>query len=158
MALNFAYLAGIIGPIIDVFNGISLAISLLVLIFPLAVLLVVVIIKLFVRSFEVAMLQCVSPVFFACLSGENTKQYFQRFIMTYISVVVEILFMAIVWYMYISYLNLTLGSSAVTVESTADVWNLSSVEDGLMGFFIVTIGAFILLIKPPQILKNLVTA
>ena len=147
--------AWIIGPIIDVFNGIMLSISLLILIVPLVVLVVVVIIKLFVRSFEIAMLQCISPVFFACLTGETTKQYFNKFILTYLSTVAEVLFMAIVWYTYISYMDSSLGGSSLNVGSTADIFKL---ESGVLSFVIVSVGAFILMIKPPRILKNLITA
>ena len=96
--------AWIVGKIIDFFNGILLSLGIYIIIIPLCVLIVFVFVKLFVRSFELAMLQCVSPVFFACLTSENTKQYFKKFILTYISVVVEVVFMAVVWYIYISYL------------------------------------------------------
>ena len=121
---------------------------------PLVVLILIMFVKLFIRYFELAMLQCVSPVFFACLTGEATKQYFRKFILTYISVVVEVVFMALIWYIYVEYLN-----QAFSVSTQANtVLELFSLEGGIMNFFMVSVGAFILMIKPPQVLKNLVSA
>ena len=146
--------AWIIGWLIDFFNGLLLAAGILLLLIPLVVLILIMFVKLFIRYFELAMLQCVSPVFFACLTGEATKQYFKKFILTYISVVVEVVFMALIWYIYVEYLN-----QAFSVSTQANtVLELFSLEGGIMNFFMVSVGAFILMIKPPQVLKNLVSA
>ena len=146
--------AWIIGWLIDFFNGLLLAAGILLVLIPLVVLILIMFVKLFIRYFELAMLQCVSPVFFACLTGEATKQYFKKFILTYISVVVEVVFMAVIWYVYVEYLN-----QAFSVSTQANsVLELFSLEGGIMNFFMVSVGAFILMIKPPQVLKNLVTA
>ena len=73
---------------------------------------------------------------------------------TYISVVVEVVFMALIWYVYVEYLN-----QAFSVSTQANtVLELFSLEGGIMNFFMVSVGAFILMIKPPQVLKNLVSA
>ena len=144
----------IIGWLVDFFNGFLLALGMLLLIIPLIVFVIILYAKLFIRSFELAMLQCVSPVFFACLTGEATKQYFRKFILTYISVVFEVVFMAIIWYIYIEYLNEAFSVSA----SATSITEMYSLESGILNFFMVSVGAFILMIKPPQVLKNLVTA
>ncbi len=144
--------AWIIGWLIDFFNGVLLAIGILIVILPLYVLIIILFVKLFIRSFELAMLQCVSPVFFACLTGEATKQYFRKFILTYIAVVVEVVFMALVWYIYIDYLNQAFSIS----PSTSSVSEVFSLENGILNFMMVSIGAYILMIKPPKILRNLV--
>lgn len=146
--------AWIIGWLVDFFNGLLIALEMLVLILPLIILLIIMFIKLFIRSFELAMLQCVSPVFFACLTGEATKQYFKKFILTYISVVVEVVFMAVIWYIYIAYLNQAFTVSIHT-DTVSELFNL---ENGILQFFLVSVGAFILMIKPPRVLKSLVTA
>ena len=126
----------------------------LLFLIPLIVLIDIMFIKLFVRSFELAMLQCVSPVFFACLTGETTKQYFKKFILTYISVVVEVVFMAVIWYIYIEYLNQAFTAS----EPAGSIQDILKYDGSIMRFFLVSAGAFILMLKPPQVLKNLVTA
>ena len=144
--------AWIIGWLIDFFNGFLLALGMLLLIIPLIIFVIILYAKLFIRSFELTMLQCVSPVFFACLTGETTKQYFRKFILTYISVVFEVVFMAIIWYIYVEYLNEAFSISATTTSIT----EMYSLESGILNFFMVSVGAFILMIKPPQILKNLV--
>ena len=147
--------AWIVGWIIDFFNGVLLAAAgIFLILLPLVVLILIMFVKLFIRSFELAMLQCVSPVFFACLTGEATKQYFKRFILTYISVVVEVVFMAVIWYIYVEYLN-----QAFSVSTQANtVLEMLSLEGGIINFFMVSVGAYILMIKPPQVLKNLVAA
>jgi len=146
--------AWIVGWIIDFFNGVLLAAGILLILLPLVVLILIMFVKLFIRSFELAMLQCVSPIFFACLTGEATKQYFKRFILTYISVVVEVVFIAVIWYIYVEYLN-----QAFSVSTQANtVLEMFSLEGGIINFFMVSVGAYILMIKPPQVLKNLVTA
>ena len=146
--------AWIIGWLIDFFNGLLLAAGILLVLIPLFVLILIMFVKLFIRYFELAMLQCVSPVFFACLTGEATKQYFKKFILTYISVVVEVVFMALIWYIYVEYLN---QDFSVSTQANS-VLEMFSLEGGIMNFFMVSVGAFILMIKPPQVLKNLVSA
>ena len=147
----------ITGHIFDWLNMQILSINISLLILPLIIMLIIIYIKLFIRSFELAMLQCVSPVFFACLTGETTKQYFKKFIMTYISVAFEVVFMALIWYIYVEYLNQSFNHQieTLTVESMEELF---SMESGVFNFFMVSVGAFILMIKPPQVLKNLVSA
>ena len=145
---------GIAGVLLYYVHPLLLAAGILLVLIPLVVLILIMFVKLFIRYFELAMLQCVSPVFFACLTGEATKQYFKKFILTYISVVVEVVFMALIWYIYVEYLN-----QAFSVSTQANtVLELFSLEGGIMNFFMVSVGAFILMIKPPQVLKNLVSA
>ena len=60
--------------------------------------------------------------------------------------------MAIIWYIYVEYLNEAFSISATTTSIT----EMYSLENGILNFFMVSVGAFILMIKPPQVLKNLV--
>lgn len=57
-----------------------------------------IVVKLILRSFELSMLVAVSPAFFACYSSEITKPYFKNFILTFIQVAAQIVFMGIVYY------------------------------------------------------------
>ena len=72
---------------------------------PLLYFLIRVIVKLFIMNFELAGLTAISPVFFACFVGDTTKQYLRKFILTCISVVVEVDFMSLIRYIYVEYIN-----------------------------------------------------
>ena len=120
--------------------------------------LVIVVIKLLTRQFELATLCCVSPAFFACLAGEQTKVVFKKFIMTFLSVVLEVVFMAIMYYIYCSFVKQwTSQGSMESIGITVDFSSLFSLESGFIQFLIISICAFMLMIKPPKILRNLVT-
>ena len=141
----------IVGWIVDFFTGILF----LVIIGPVAIALAIaafcVMCKLFIRCFEIAMLQCVSPAFFACLCGETTKEYFKRFMISYISVVLDVVFTAVVFYIYAQYLN-----GFITNIDIQNMDEVLSMQSGFFSFMFVSFGAFILMIKTPRILKNLV--
>ena len=55
--------AWIIGWLIDFFNGLLLAAGILLLLIPLVMLILIMFVKVFIRYFELALLQCVLPVF-----------------------------------------------------------------------------------------------
>jgi hypothetical protein len=141
----------IVGWIVDFFTGILF----LVIIGPVAIALAIaafcVMCKLFIRCFEIAMLQCVSPAFFACLCGETTKEYFKRFMISYISVVLDVVFTAVVFYIYAQYLN-----GFITNIDIQNMDEVLSMQSGFFSFMFVSFGAFILMIKTPRVLKNLV--
>ena len=104
--------------------------------------------KLFIRCFEIAMLQCVSPAFFACLCGETTKEYFKRFMISYISVVLDVVFTAVVFYIYAQYLN-----GFITNIDIQNMDEVLSMQSGFFSFMFVSFGAFILMIKLRESLK-----
>ena len=141
----------IVGWIVDFFTGILF----LVIIGPVAIALAIaafcLMCKLFIRCFEIAMLQCVSPAFFACICGEATKEYFKRFMISYLSVVLDVVFTAVVFYIYAQYLNGFITDISITKPD--DILNT---QMGFFSFIFVSIGAFILMIKTPRVLKNLV--
>ena len=141
----------IVGWIVDFFTGILF----LVIIGPVAIALAIaafcVMCKLFIRCFEIAMLQCVSPAFFACLCGEATKEYFKRFMISYLSVVLDVVFTAVVFYIYAQYLNGFIKN--IDIKNMDEVLSMQS---GFFSFMFVFFGAFILMIKTPRVLKNLV--
>ena len=147
------------GWLVDVWYGIFVALTLIPPVLVVFILIVAVYVKLFIRNFEICVLQCVAPPFFACLSGETSKEYFKKFITTYISVVVEVIFMALVWYLYCSYVKYAFsphGDAVNFIVSDAD--EILTVGGTLMTFILTTIGACILMLKPPRILKSLINS
>lgn len=141
----------IVGAIIDFINSIAYTAMILPIMLLLLILVFIILCKLFIRSFEIAMLQCVSPAFFACLCGETTKEYFKRFMLSYISVILDVVFTAIIFYIYAQYLS---GFTHTMDISSAD--DMISMSGQAFSFVFVSIGAFILMIKTPRVLKNLV--
>ena len=154
-SFQFEYNSGIdvVGMVID-FIVMGLMMILIFLMFiPLLYFLIRVIVKLFIMNFELAGLTAMSPVFFACLVGDATKQYFRNFVATFLSVVVEVIFMGIVYAAFVYWYT--------TVGDLSDHMNLSEFDVGeqvknLIIFGTVFIAACRLMIKPPQVFKNLV--
>lgn len=141
----------IVGAIIDFINSIAYTAMILPVMLLLLILVFIIMCKLFIRSFEIAMLQCVSPAFFACLCGETTKEYFKKFILSYISVILDVVFTAVIFYIYAQYL----GGFMQTMDiSSAN--DMISMSGQAFSFVFVSVGAFILMIKTPRVLKNLV--
>ena len=143
----------------DALYGIFVALTLIPPVLVVFILIVAVYVKLFIRNFEICVLQCVAPPFFACLSGETSKEYFKKFITTYISVVVEVIFMALVWYLYCSYVKSAFALHGDSFEFTvSEPKEILTVGGTLMTFILTTIGACILMLKPPRILKSLINS
>lgn len=104
-----------------------------------------VLVKLLVRTFELTALISVSPVFFACLSGEPTKKYFERFFVTFLSVAASIIFIGIVYAIGCSMLiKLTDGSN--------NNWYMQLI------LFAVMIAICQFITKPPKVFSNLLAA
>ena len=76
----------VVGQIIDFLVMALIMIIIFFLFIPLVIFFMRVIIKLFVMNFELAALTAMSPVFFACLVGEETKRFFQNFFTTFLSI------------------------------------------------------------------------
>lgn len=108
-------------------------------------------IKLMLRTYEISILLVVSPTFFACMTADTTRQYFQRFITTFISVVAEILFMAIVYAIGTEWYIQDTTMSTITTKEDFWLWISSTAPSAIM---ILAMG--LMMIKPPRVLKNLI--
>lgn len=96
-------------------------------------------VKLIIRVFELICLITVSPVFAACLAGEGTKKYFERFFVTFLSVAASIIFIAVIY---------AIGSSVLATANTAAV-------DIYWGPLIVLAAICQFITKPPKVFSNL---
>ena len=103
----FSYNSGVpvVGAVFDFLVMAVVMIVIFLLFIPLLVFLIRVIIKLFVMNFELAAMTAMSPVFFACLVGEETKRFFQNFFTTFLGILVELVFMGIVYAAFVSWYN-----------------------------------------------------
>lgn len=124
-----------------------------IIIVALAILIIcgLVMIKLMLRTFELALYCSVSPAFFACLLGDATKGYFKRFIDGLLSSALSLVYMGII-YLAGSYWCKVLTMNNVGVDSPMDVlvW-LSSAGPKVL----VVLAMGFLILKPPLALRQL---
>lgn len=151
----FNYNSGIpvVGAVVDFLVMALIMIVIFLLFIPLLVFLIRVIIKLFVMNFELAALTAMSPVFFACLVGEETKRFFQNFFTIFLSILVELVFMGVVYAAFISWYN---GFGDMSASMDFSNFDFGTQITNLAIFGVVFIAACHLMIKPPEIFKNLV--
>lgn len=154
-SFTFTYHSGIavVGDIIDFLVMILMVFVIFLMFIPLLFFLIKVIVKLFIMNFELAALSAMSPAFFACLVGEETKQYFKNFMMTFLSVIIEVIFMGIVFAAFIHWYN---GLGDLSAAMDLSNFDIASQITNFAIFAIVFIAACSLMIKPPQVFKNLI--
>lgn len=144
----------LVGDIIDFFANLCPFLLVVLLAGVVVIVFLIVYIKLVIRSFEIAMLSVISPVFFACSVGEATMPYFRKFITSFVAVTAEIVFMALVYMAFLWYCKETVMSGAIELNK---LYNLSSDEAGRFYTYIaVSVACGIMMIRPPQVLKDLV--
>ena len=144
-----------VGEIVDFLQNLCPFLLIMLLIGAIIVVFVVVYIKLIIRSLELGMLSVVSPVFFACSVGEATMPYFRKFLSAFLSVSAEIIFMALVYMAFLWYCKET----TLTPILLEDLYKLSSPSAASFYTYIaVTVACGIMMIRPPQVLKDLVRA
>ena len=151
----FTYNSGVpvVGAIFDFLVMAVVMIVIFLLFIPLLVFLIRVIIKLFVMNFELAALTAMSPVFFACLVGEETKRFFQNFFTTFLSILVELVFMGVVYSAFVSWYN---GFGDMSSSMDFSNFDFGTQISNLAIFGVVFISACHLMIKPPEVFKNLI--
>ena len=151
----FNYNSGIpvVGAVVDFLVMALIMIIIFLLFIPLLVFLIRVIIKLFVMNFELAAMTAMSPVFFACLVGEETKKFFQNFFTVFLSILIELVFMGIVYAAFVSWYN-SFGDMSSNMDFSN--FDFGTQISNLAIFGVVFMAACHLMIKPPEIFKNLV--
>lgn len=110
---------------------------------------ILVCLKLILRSFELTMLVCSSPMFFACASSDVTKEYFKKFIVTFIEVASQTLFMSIA---------LIIGIKQLTGVSIGNINGFGDLTQYFMSstpYMIIMVAMCVMMIKPPKVLTNL---
>lgn len=139
----------IIGPIIDFFILFINNIIVLVLSSVAIVASAFVSVKLILRSIELSCMTVISPAFAVCLFSSVSKPYFKAFVMSFLSLVFETTYMALVY---------VLGMNAYAVLVSSPI-NNSAVAANFVGVIIVevlfTIAFAIMLVKVPRVFKTL---
>lgn len=139
----------IVGNLIDAIVAVVLSSIILLVVGTVLVFSALVVIKLMLRAFELSMLVCTSPVFFACASSDVTKEYFKKFIVTFLEVACQTLFMCVA---------LKIGMGAITNNYAATITSfddLSTYMETQLPMVIIVIAMCVMMIKPPKVLTNL---
>ena len=139
----------VIGPIIDAIVAFVVSAVLIIIIGVVLVCVSIVMVKLVLRSIELALLMVISPAFFACLSTDVTKEYFKKFISIFIQVAAQTLFMAISLAVCSGHFN----TPAVPIDG------LSGLAVGLIKVspnILIAIAMCVMMVKPPKVLTNLI--
>ena len=114
-----------------------------------AVCIVIVIVKLVARCFELTCLVAISPIFFATLVGEETKRYFRRFISAFLSTAGYIVYIAIV------YAVATQWVASATTPSITSLESFLNAVKSLLPRAIIVIASCRVMVKPPKVLLSL---
>lgn len=138
----------VIGGIVDIFNALEIIVPILIISIPLVICSIFIVIKLITRSFELSLLMIVSPAFFACYSSDVTKQYFKSFVTQFIQVAIQVVFMAVVFFLGSTWLNKTFSA---TTYKNASEW-FSAMIPNLIAMIAITR----MMVKPPKVLTNLI--
>ena len=147
---------GLIGYLFDLIDGIIKVLPMYVAMLVLIIIGWCVDIKLKMRQIEVCCMIAISPLFFACAGYESMQEYFKKFIMTFLSVVAQTLFMAIVILVGMTWFH----DEVLSITGDTGFLFLGgdrSLADYLGDVFII-IAMGIMLLKPPAVLQNLVKA
>ncbi len=137
----------IIGPVIDFFNAIMFSFPLTIMALTVIVVIIIISIKLVIRTFELVCLVTLSPIFFATLIGEHTQSYFKKFFGSFLSVAANIVFIAIVY---------AVGSVWLVEIDTTVTNNLWTYTLFILPKIIILIAIAVCICKPPKCLTSLV--
>ena len=140
----------IIGPILGAIAAAAISLVLVLVIGVVLVCVSIVMVKLVLRSIELALLMVISPAFFACLSTDVTKEYFKKFISVFIQVATQTLFMAIAMAVCSGHLN---TKKQIDIGSYAE---MAKAFIGISPTILIVIAMCVMMVKPPKVLTNLV--
>ena len=139
----------VIGPIIDIIVTGILCLAISFVVFAVLISTGFVIIKLTLRSIELTLLVTVSPAFFACISSDITRPYFRNFILTFVQVSAQIIFMAVVLYIGTKHLQ----TQTIEIDN---IFKLFEWCGTVLPNVVLIISMCIMMVKPPRVLTNLI--
>lgn len=140
----------LVGGIEDIIAAIILIIPVIIIAIAMIFAASIIMVKLVLRSLEISLLIIVSPAFFACYSSDITKPYFKNFIMTFIQCAVQIVFMAVVYFVGTSFM---VDTDTMETESIAEVWLWFTSTTPIA---VIALAIAIMMVKPPKILTSLI--
>ena len=145
----------IVGYIKSIFEAIKIILTgspIIILFLVIAVCIVIVMVKMVARVFELTCLVAVSPVFFATLVGEESKRYFRKFISAFLSTAGYIVFVSITYIIATSWVAQSTPNTFVTFDPTV---NLVGNFINVLPKAIIIIACCRVVVKPPKVLTSL---
>lgn len=140
----------LIGPLIDTIVATALSLVIMLIAVSVFVMTLLVLLKLVLRSFELTILVCTSPAFFACASSDVTKEYFKKFVTMFIQVALQTVFMVIA--LYIGTMQLASSYSPDPITSVSGITTyITSVSPN----WIIMLAMCLMMLKPPKVLTNI---
>ena len=134
-----------IGEIVDAILALVTAVPIILMSLSAFIVGAIILVKILLWSVDMVILVSVSPAFVACWSSDVTKQYFKNFIVTFIQASLQLLYMAIVFFLFQTFLATTVpDGDDMIMYMVRFVPNL-----------IVMIAMAIMMIKPPKFLTNM---
>ncbi len=135
---------GGLGSLLNLASSLIGLLPMLILIGLLIFCVLSVVVKIIARAFELTALIAISPPFFACLVGENTKSYFTKFLTAFLSTAAYTLYIALVY--------------AVATMWIAECTNTIHTSNSFMLILpiaLIIIACCNLMRKPPKVLTSL---
>lgn len=117
----------------------------LFIVLALLVVVLMITIKLFIRQLEILIMIVIAPIFYSAWVGESTRHFFAYYIKTFIMVVTQTLYMAVIFYLGRMMFN-GMVRSGTRVDFT-DFTNLK--------YYFVLIAIGVMMWKPPQSIKDI---
>lgn len=121
----------------------------LILFLVMAICILIVVIKMVARIFELTCLVAISPVFFATLVGEESKRYFRKFISAFLSTAGYIVFASITYIIATKWVAQNSPSTVITPNSLVD----NTIK--VLPCAIIIIACCRVVVKPPKVLTSL---
>ena len=139
----------VIGKLVDIVMVIIYMIPVLLIVMLICVVASIILIKVLIWSIDLVVLIAMSPVYVACWSSDATKQYCRKFVVTFIQASAQLLYMAVVFFIFKGWLISTTPTSFS---------QLSEFLSHYCQFSLILIVMAIMIIKPPKYLKNMLSA
>ena len=145
----FGIIAKLVSQIINFLKELLMGLPGLITIIVMAICIIIVMVKLIARCFELTCLVSIAPIFFATLVGEESKRYFRRFISAFLSTAGYIVYVAIVY---------AVGTQWVTQAGNSQITSLTSFYYSVISTLpraIIIIACCRVMVKPPKVLLSL---
>lgn len=139
----------VIGKIVDIFMEIIYMVPVILIAMLVCLIASIILIKILIWSIDLVVLIAMSPVYVACWSSDATKQYCRKFVVTFIQASAQLLYMAVIFFVFKEWL---ISTTPTTFSQLTEF-----LSQYLKYTFILIIMA-IMIVKPPKYLKNMLNA
>lgn len=145
----FDAIVGWVRSIFEFFKVLITGSPILILYLVMLICILIVMIKMVARIFELTCLVAISPVFFATLVGEETRRYFRKFISAFLSTAGYIIFASITYIIATKWVAQNSPTTVITPNALVD----NTIK--VLPCAIIVIACCRVVVKPPKVLTSL---